>query len=164
LCDRTLSRTLTRTSPLSRYLFGPSGQTVAYVNRHNRPERQPSTAYAWRDNRGRYHVSFARYGAQLRRRRDGSHEQVRYLDQHSRDGPKINAASGFSDTATITNDNEVAIDVSANTENIVEAVLQNQNNTSRVVLADETNDPNLDEIDTYTLEANTVLYEFGNPT
>ena len=76
----------------------------------------------------------------------------------------VNAATGFDGTATITNDNDVVFDVEANTETVVEVVLQNDTATDRVVLADEINNPNLDENDTYTIEAGTTLYEFGNPT
>lgn len=78
----------------------------------------------------------------------------------------LNSATGFNDTATITNDNELNIDVSGitSTTTIVELVIQNQTNTDRFVLADETNDPDIGSIDTYTIPAGTVLYEFGNPT
>lgn len=74
-----------------------------------------------------------------------------------------NSATGFADTATITNDNAVEFDVSGESTTAVEVVVQNQTETGRFVLADETNDPDLSELDTWTLEADTTLYEFGSP-
>lgn len=76
----------------------------------------------------------------------------------------VNAATGFADTATITNDNDVEFDVSGSSVTAVEVVVQNQSTTDRFVLADETNDPDLSALDTWTLESGTTLYEFGNPT
>jgi len=75
-----------------------------------------------------------------------------------------NSATGFSDAATITNDNDVDFDVSSSSATAVEVVIQNQNNTNRFVLADETNDPDLSNLDTWTLSSGTTLYELGNPT
>lgn len=73
------------------------------------------------------------------------------------------AASGFDGSSTITNDSDIVIDVSGETATAVEVVLQNQSNTDRWALADETNDPDLSQIDTYRIDANTTLYSLGNP-
>jgi len=77
-----------------------------------------------------------------------------------------NAATGFGDAATITNDTDIQFDVSTTTTSttITHVVLQDQTNTGRFVLTDETNDPDIGSIDTYTIGAGTVLYELGNPT
>jgi len=77
-----------------------------------------------------------------------------------------NAASGFSDVATITNDNDIVFDVSGTTTSttITHVVLQDQTNTDRFVLSDETNDPDIGSLDEYTISSGTVLYELGNPT
>jgi hypothetical protein len=76
-----------------------------------------------------------------------------------------NSASGFADVATITNDTDIQFDVSATTTSttITHVVLQDQTNTGRFVLTDETNDPDIGSIDTYTISAGTVLYELGDP-
>jgi len=77
-----------------------------------------------------------------------------------------NSASGFADVATITNDTDIQFDVSTTTTSttITHVVLQDQTNTGRFVLTDETNDPDIGSIDTYTIGAGTVLYELGDPT
>lgn len=77
-----------------------------------------------------------------------------------------NSATDFTDTATITNDNDVSFDVSGTTTTttITHLAIQDQTNTDRFVLADETNDPDIGSIDTYTIDSGTVLYETGNPT
>lgn len=77
-----------------------------------------------------------------------------------------NSATGFADAATITNDNDIVFDVSgiSTSTTITHVVLQDQTNTGRFVLSDETNDPDIGDLDEYTVDANTVLYEFGNPT
>jgi len=77
-----------------------------------------------------------------------------------------NSASGFSDVATITNSTDIQFDVSATTTSttITHVVLQDQTNTGRFVLTDETNDPDIGSIDTYTISSGTVLYELGDPT
>ena len=46
----------------------------------------------------------------------------------------------------------------------IEVATQNDANLDRFVLKEEMNDPNLDELDTWTIETATTLYEFGNPT
>jgi len=73
----------------------------------------------------------------------------------------INAAGGFGGTATLTNDNQVSFG-SQSIGTVDEIVIQNQNNTDRWVVLDETNDPNLTGEDV-NISANTTLYEFGNP-
>ena len=76
-----------------------------------------------------------------------------------------NSATGFDDQATITNDVDVVFDVSGITESttITHLALQDQTNTDRFLLSDETNNPDIGDLDTYTIEAGTELYEFGNP-
>ena len=76
-----------------------------------------------------------------------------------------NSATGFNDVATITNDNDVVFDVSGITDSttITHLAIQDQTNTDRFLLSDETNNPDIGELDTYTIDANTTLYEFGNP-
>lgn len=78
----------------------------------------------------------------------------------------LNSGTGFSDTATITNDNDIVFDVSGTTASttITHLAIQDQTNTDRFVLSDETNDPDIGTLDTYTISAGTVLYELGNPT
>lgn len=78
----------------------------------------------------------------------------------------INSATGFSDTATLTNDADIDFDVSGTTASttITHLAIQDQTNTDRFVLADETNDPDIGSLDTYTISAGTVLFEYGNPT
>lgn len=78
----------------------------------------------------------------------------------------VNAATDFTDTATLTNDNEINFDVSGITTSTTISHLgtQDQTNTDRFVLSDETNDPDIGNLDTYTIPAGTVLYEFGHPT
>lgn len=75
---------------------------------------------------------------------------------------QVNPASSFDDAATIEVTTEHSLDVSAETATIQETVLQNQTNIDRFVLADETNNPDLSQIDTYTIEAGTTIYEFGH--
>ncbi len=75
---------------------------------------------------------------------------------------QVNPASGFDDAAIIEVTAEHAIDVSAETATVQEAVIQNQSDVDRFVLADETNNPDLSQIDTYTIEAGTTIYEFGH--
>lgn len=77
-----------------------------------------------------------------------------------------NSAADFTGTATITNDNDVAFDVSGITSSttITHLAIQDQTNTDRFVLSDETNDPDIGTLDTYTIESGDVLYDFGNPT
>lgn len=77
-----------------------------------------------------------------------------------------NSATDFTDVATITNDNDVVFDVSGITASttITHLGIQDQTNTDRFVLSDETNDPDIGTIDTYTISSGTVLYELGNPT
>ena len=77
-----------------------------------------------------------------------------------------NSATDFTDTATITNDNDVVFDVSgiSASTTITHIAIQDQTNTDRFVLSDETNDPDIGTIDTYTISSGTVLYELGNPT
>jgi hypothetical protein len=76
-----------------------------------------------------------------------------------------NSAAGFADVATITNDTDIQFDVSTTTTSttITHVVLQDQTNTGRFVLTDETNDPDIGNIDTYTVSSGTVLYELGSP-
>jgi hypothetical protein len=76
-----------------------------------------------------------------------------------------NSAAGFADVATITNDTDIQFDVSTTTTSttITHVVLQDQTNTGRFVLTDETNDPDIGDIDTYTVSSGTVLYELGSP-
>ena len=52
---------------------------------------------------------------------------------------------------------------SRRTSTVIEVATQNNAAPDRFVLEDEMNDPNLDELDTYTIEAATTFYEFGNP-
>lgn len=77
-----------------------------------------------------------------------------------------NSATGFGDVATITNDNDIQFDVSGTTSSttITHLVLQDQTNTDRFILVDETNDPDIGNLDDYTISSGTVLYEDGNPT
>ena len=76
-----------------------------------------------------------------------------------------NSATGFDDQATITNDVDVVFDVSGITESttITHLALQDQTNVDRFLLSDETNNPDIGDLDTYTIDAGTELYEFGNP-
>lgn len=73
----------------------------------------------------------------------------------------VNNATGFADTATLTNDNEISFG-SQSVGTITHIVIQNQNDGATWILADETNDPDLTGEDV-TLPADTTLYEFGNP-
>ena len=80
-------------------------------------------------------------------------------------GLTANSATGFNDQATITNDADIVFDVSGITASttITHLALQDQTNTDRFLLSDETNNPDIGDLDTYTIEAGTELYEFGNP-
>lgn len=77
----------------------------------------------------------------------------------------VDAAGGFATVATLTTNADIVFDVSGVTTSttIVELAIQNQTNTDQFVLSDETNDPDIGALDTYTLEAGEVLYELGNP-
>lgn len=84
-------------------------------------------------------------------------ESIAEADLLTQDG------GGFDGTAEIVIDRDLEFDVTANEEQVFEVALQNQNNPDRVFLADELNDPLLSELDTYTIEDGTTLYELGNP-
>lgn len=75
----------------------------------------------------------------------------------------VTTPSGYSGTATIDAGVDIVIDVSGNTATVVEGVMQNQSNTGRFVLMDETNDPDLSQIDDYKISTGDTLYELGNP-
>jgi predicted ATP-binding protein involved in virulence len=75
----------------------------------------------------------------------------------------INTPTSFSGVATLENDNDIVYDVSAETATIVEVVIQSQNSVEEWALADETNDPDLSNLDEYRIDATTILYELGNP-
>ena len=76
----------------------------------------------------------------------------------------ITTPTGFEGVATLENDNDITYDVSENTETIVDVVIQNQTDGEEWALADEVNNPDLGENDEYRIDANTTLYELGNPT
>lgn len=76
----------------------------------------------------------------------------------------ITTATDFSGVDTLANDVDVVFDVSTNTEIIVDVVIRSQTDDSQWLVADELNDPDLSENDEYRIDANTTLYEHGNPT
>lgn len=73
----------------------------------------------------------------------------------------INGKADFTDTSDLNLSAEVSIDVSGTSDTIDTVVIANQS-AEEWILSDETNNPDLSQIDTLTLSSGDTLYSVGN--